>query len=122
MSRVNQYLPHYAPGAGNPTFEDGEMFAVTVPIEAPVEAPVALFASERTILSALAARELGRAELLARLGHTQRSGSFRKAIDKLLRLAWVERTIPDKPNSRLQMYRLTQAGSEVLRKRGEVDE
>jgi ATP-dependent DNA helicase RecG len=31
VRRVNQYLPHYAPGAGNPVFEDGDMFAVTVP-------------------------------------------------------------------------------------------
>ncbi len=47
VRRVNQYLPHYAPGAGKPVFEDGEMFTVTVSIgasaleaEAPVEAPV----------------------------------------------------------------------------------
>lgn len=34
VRRVNQYLPHYAPGAGKPVFEDGEMFTVTVPIAA----------------------------------------------------------------------------------------
>jgi len=34
VRRVNQYLPHYAPGAGEPIFDDGDMFTVTVPISA----------------------------------------------------------------------------------------
>ena len=34
VRRVNQYLPHYAPGAGRPVFEDGDMFTVTVPLAA----------------------------------------------------------------------------------------
>jgi len=43
VRRVNQYLPHYAPGAGKPIFEDGEMFTVTVPLginAPPVTPPV----------------------------------------------------------------------------------
>ncbi|MFA5044238.1 MAG: RNA-binding domain-containing protein, partial [Kiritimatiellia bacterium] len=32
VRKVNFYLPHYAPGAGKPVFDDGDMFAVTVPI------------------------------------------------------------------------------------------
>jgi len=30
VRRVNPYLPHYAPGAGKPVFEDGDMFG-TIP-------------------------------------------------------------------------------------------
>jgi ATP-dependent DNA helicase RecG len=37
VRRVNQYLPHYAPGAGKPVFEDGDMFKVIVPLAAEIE-------------------------------------------------------------------------------------
>jgi len=43
---------------------------------------------------------------------------FRKAyLEQLLSVGWLERTIPDKPRSRLQKYRLTAAGREALRTR-----
>ena len=78
--------------------------------EAPVEAPVTLFAVDRTILSALDVGMCGRKDLLKALGYAQRSGSFKKSINKLLAANLIERTIPDKPNSRLQQYRLTEKG------------
>ncbi len=28
VRRVNQYLPHYAPGSGKPVFEDGDMIGI----------------------------------------------------------------------------------------------
>ncbi len=40
VRRVNRYLPYYAPGAGAPVFDDGDMFTVTVPLT-PVTPPVA---------------------------------------------------------------------------------
>ena len=80
---------------------------------APVEAPVELHASNRAVLVALVSAECGRSDLLKTLGHTQRSGNFKKVIDKLLREQLIERTIPDKPNSRLQKYRLTAKGRAV---------
>ncbi len=42
------------------------------------------------------------------------SGAIRKAISVLLRDDWIEYTVPDKPNSRLQKHRLTQAGERAL--------
>ncbi len=81
------------------------------PVEGPVEGPVALFATDRAILAALRAGEHSRSELLKTLGRARRSGNFRKAIDKLLREQLIERTLPAKPNSRLQKYRLTGQGT-----------
>ena len=40
---------------------------------------------------------------------------FRKAyVEPLMTAGWLERTIPDKPNSRLQKYRLTDKGRDWL--------
>ena len=81
--------------------------------EAPVEAPVNLFAVDHAILSALDARKCGRKDLLKALGYAQRSGSFKKSINKLLAANLIERTIPAKPNSRLQQYRLTEKARQL---------
>ena len=43
---------------------------------------------------------------------------FRKAyLEPLVREGWLERTIPDKPRSRLQRYRTTEAGLRALTER-----
>ena len=48
----------------------------------------------------------GRAEIAVVLGHKSITGALRQAITDLLALRLVEYTIPEKPNSRLQKYRL----------------
>jgi DNA-binding PadR family transcriptional regulator len=48
------------------------------------------------------------------LGYPQPTGNFKKALAKLLDAGLIEMTIPDKPNSRLQKYRLTPKGQKVL--------
>jgi len=48
------------------------------------------------------------------LGHKQLSGNLRKALPDLRKAGLIEYTIPDKPNSRLQKYRLTDGGKRLL--------
>ena len=87
----------------------------TPQVEAPVEAPVALTDTDHKILSALAAQPLGRSPLLSELGYSQPTGNYKAAMTKLLQTRLIEPTIPDKPNSRLQQYRLTAQGRALLK-------
>jgi ATP-dependent DNA helicase RecG len=96
---------------------DGEQVTeqVEAPVEALVEAPVALTDTDQKILSALAAQPLGRSPLLSALGYSQPTGNYKAAMTKLQQARLIEPTIPDKPNSRLQQYRLTAKGKALLK-------
>ncbi len=49
----------------------------------------------------------------------QNRTKFRDGVVKpLINAGWLELTIPDKPQSRLQKYRLTAAGEKQLTQRG----
>jgi ATP-dependent DNA helicase RecG len=48
------------------------------------------------------------------LGHKTTSGELHKQVKRLVALNLIEMTIPDKPNSRLQKYRLTTMGTALL--------
>ena len=116
-------------GSPQPEFEtddDRAHFLIRLPIhpkanalaiesgKAPVEAPVVLTETDRKIIVSLKDQDLARNELLRILGYPQPTGNFKKAIEKLLQQALIERTIHDKPNSRLQKYRLTHKGKEKV--------
>lgn len=63
------------------------------------------------LLRALAAGELrSRAELLTTIGLTDAYGNYRRHLLPLVEQGYLARTVPDKPNSRLQRYRITDAG------------
>lgn len=57
---------------------------------------------------------LTKAIISAQLGQKKVSGQLNKIIRALVREGVLEYTIPDKPNSRLQKYRLTAKGKAVL--------
>jgi len=124
VNNVTKYLPFYSPGAGAPSFIEDDMFTAvvplvpiagevtgqaTAPVRAPVEAPVS------KLLSLLLDKgEMGNAEILEALSLKSRRRMRENYIAPALRAGLVEYTIPDKPNSRLQKYRLTEKGRQAV--------
>lgn len=53
-------------------------------------------------------------ELLRALGYKNRTGNFKRAVSHLLEMDLLEMTIPTKPRSKKQKYRLTENGQEML--------
>ena len=66
------------------------------------------------VLLKLQEQETGKSALAQYLGHKTVSGELHKQIKRLLGMQLIEMTLPDKPNSRLQKYRLTMIGQELL--------
>lgn len=110
LCKVYQRIEDFSQNLNQPQAE-GE---VEAPVEALVEAPVELSATDRTILEALAEETLGRSSLLQLLGYTQPTGNYKKSLEKLMFAGLIEMTIPDKPNSHLQKYRITAKGRKCL--------
>lgn len=73
-----------------------------------------LGAQSDKIFPLLAADTLSANALVAGLGLKSRTGAFKRTIKELLELKWVAYTMPDKPNSRLQQYRLTEQVRQTL--------
>ena len=69
---------------------------------------------EIAMLEVCAERPATGRELLMASGYSTRTGNFKRAIEKHLAMNLLELTIPDKPRSGKQRYRLTSAGRRIL--------
>ncbi len=74
------------------------------------------------MLSLLASEPLSAMDLTEALGLQSKTGSFKRALAELLERKLITYTIPDKPGSRLQKYRLTSKGYEELNKLKKITE
>ncbi len=64
-------------------------------------------AQSAAILNALQNKTMSSSELAAVLGLQSKTGSLKRSLKELLLTKQIEYTIPEKPSSRLQKYRLT---------------
>ena len=71
-------------------------------------------AQSNMMLVALTEKILSAAELLSALGLKTKIGSFKRTIKDLLDQKFIEYTFPDNPKSRLQKYRITVKGRDLL--------
>lgn len=62
------------------------------------------------ILQILSGKSLSRREIFAELGIKGDSRAFKRHLEPLILDGLIEMTVPDKPNSKLQKYRLTDKG------------
>jgi ATP-dependent DNA helicase RecG len=53
--------------------------------------------------------------LAEKLGLQSKTGAFKRTLQDLLKQEQIEYTLPDKPSSRLQKYRLTAKGHAILK-------
>ena len=66
------------------------------------------------VLAALSEKPLAMAELVSRLGLATKTGAFKRAVKALLVNELIAYTVPDKPQSPFQKYRLTAAGKRLI--------
>ena len=76
---------------------------------------VELTVTQRNILNALEDGTLSRKDIFAKIGISGDTRAFKRHIGPLLSRGLIKMTVPDKPNSKLQKYRLTDSGRAAMR-------
>ena len=122
VRNINKYLPIYVKGA-KPIFNemDRGSFKLTIPlledlappVTAPVTAPVNGYVLKLLKIIGLTG-SIGNSEILDALDLKNRRRMRETYIQPAMEGHLIEYTIPDKPNSRLQKYCLTDKGKKLL--------
>ena len=106
-------------GLSEPEFTDSGGFKTTIwrakpPERINVQPEFPVGDLKLKVLNLLADGEMSKSELSKRLGYKQLSGQFNKVFRNLLADKMIEYTLPEKPRSRYQQYRLTNKGRSEL--------
>jgi ATP-dependent DNA helicase RecG len=96
--------------AGIPEESEGP---VEGPVGGPVEGPVSLSVLKQKILLQCEKADSSKDELL-KVMDMKASGYFKRSLSELIKNVYLEYTIPEKPGSRLQKYRLTEKGESLI--------
>ena len=76
--------------------------------------PTGLDAKDTALLEACATGDATSSELRKASGYASRTGTFRQRLDRLVQNSLLELTVPERPRSRSQRYRLTAKGRAAL--------
>ena len=68
---------------------------------------------QKHILAVLQEKTLSKAQIAVSIGKKKIDGQLNMAVRDLLVQGHIAHTIPDKPNSRLQKYRVTEKGQKL---------
>lgn len=123
VRNIHKYLPYYTKGA-SPLFEEVERgFRLTIPLKRTSEVDTKaqthskdagqVTGQVQCLLQAIQG-EQSRKELMSLLKLTRRDNFEKLYLKPALLQNLFEMTIPDKPNSRMQKYRLTDLGRKKL--------
>ena len=67
------------------------------------------------VLKALKPKSLSRKEIFDAIGMKNDFRAFKRNVEPLLNDGLIEMTVPDKPSSKLQKYRLTEKGKSAIK-------
>jgi len=68
------------------------------------------------VFSILMTGPMGKAEIARKLGKSKPTRYLNELMAHLVQQVFVQYTLPEKPNSRMQKYRLTEKGRQMLKK------
>jgi len=77
------------------------------------EHQVVLNNAQTGVISALKYKSLSRKEIFAKIKMSGDSRAFKRIIEPLIANGYIQMTIPGKPNSKMQKYKLTNAGTKI---------
>lgn len=75
---------------------------------------VELTVTQRNVLNALEDGTLSRKEIFEKIGISGDARAFKRHIGPLMSRGFIKMTVPDKPNSKMQRYRLTDSGRAAI--------
>jgi ATP-dependent DNA helicase RecG len=103
-------------GCLEPSFEETGFFSTTFSPnpEVRLEVGAQSGAQSEQVLEILGIGTCSAGELAVKTGAASKSGAMKRTLTKLITQGYIEYTIPDKPTSRLQRYRITETGRKVL--------